>query len=45
MSLLPYLDIGLALLIVVVAIWTIAARELFAAVIGYVAYGLLLAFV
>jgi len=45
MSLLPFLDIELALLIVGVAIWTIAARELFAAVVGYVAYGLLLAFV
>jgi multisubunit Na+/H+ antiporter MnhB subunit len=45
MSLLPYLDIGLALLVIAVAIWTIAARELFAAVVGYVAYGLLLAFV
>jgi multisubunit Na+/H+ antiporter MnhB subunit len=45
MNLLSYLDIGLALLVVGVAIWTIAARELFAAVVGYVAYGLLLAFV
>jgi len=45
MSLLPYLDIGLAVLIVAVAIWTIAAPDLFAAVVGYVAYGLLLAFV
>jgi multisubunit Na+/H+ antiporter MnhB subunit len=45
MSLLPYLDVVLALLIVAVAIWTIAARDLFAAVVGYVAYGLLLAFV
>jgi multisubunit Na+/H+ antiporter MnhB subunit len=45
MSLLPYLDIGLALLVVGVAGWTIAARDLFAAVVGYVAYGLLLAFV
>jgi multisubunit Na+/H+ antiporter MnhB subunit len=45
MNLLSDLDIGLALLVVGVAIWTIAARELFAAVVGYVAYGLLLAFV
>jgi multisubunit Na+/H+ antiporter MnhB subunit len=45
MSLLPYLDIELALLIVGVAVWTIAARDLFAAVVAYVAYGLLLAFV
>ncbi|MBN9148147.1 MULTISPECIES: hydrogenase subunit MbhD domain-containing protein [unclassified Nitrobacter] len=45
MSLLPYLDICLALLVVAVAFWTIAARDLFASVVGYVAYGLLLAFV
>ncbi len=45
MNLLPYLDIGLALLVIAVAIWTIVARDLFAAVVGYVAYGLLLAFV
>jgi len=45
MSLLTFLDIFLALLVVAVAIWTIAARDLFAAVVGYVAYGLLLAFV
>ena len=37
MSLLPYLDIELALLIVGVAVWTIAARDLFAAVVAYVA--------
>jgi multisubunit Na+/H+ antiporter MnhB subunit len=36
-------DIGLALLIVAVAVWTIAARDTFAAVIGFVAFGLLLA--
>jgi len=45
MSALPYIDVGLALLVVAVGIWTVAARDLFAAVIGYVAYGLLLAFV
>ena len=45
MSLISYLDIELAFLIVGVGIWTIAARDLFAAVVGYVAYGLLLAFV
>lgn len=45
MSVLPVLDIGLALLVVGVAVWTIAARDLFASVVGYVAYGLLLAFV
>jgi len=45
MSLLPYFDVGLALLIVGVAVWIIAARDLFASVVSYVAYGLLLAFV
>jgi len=45
MSLLAFLDILLALLVVAVAVWTIVARDLFAAVVGYVAYGLLLAFV
>jgi multisubunit Na+/H+ antiporter MnhB subunit len=38
-------DVGLAILIVAVASWTIAAREAFAAVIGFVVYGLLLALV
>jgi multisubunit Na+/H+ antiporter MnhB subunit len=45
MSVLQSLDIGLALLILAVAVWTIAAREIFAAVVGYVAYGLLLSLV
>ena len=45
MSLLPYFDVGLALLIVGVAVWIIVAEDLFAAVVSYVAYGLLLAFV
>ena len=45
MSVLPYIDVGLALLVIAVAVWTIAARDLFASVVGYVAYGLLLAFV
>lgn len=36
------LDIGLALLVVAVAAWTIFARAHFAAVVGFVAYGLLL---
>jgi multisubunit Na+/H+ antiporter MnhB subunit len=44
-SLLSYLDIGLAFLVVTVAASTIVARDLFAAVVSYVAYGLLLAFV
>jgi multisubunit Na+/H+ antiporter MnhB subunit len=38
-------DIGLAVLVVAVAVWTIAAREVFAAVIAFVVYGLLLALV
>jgi multisubunit Na+/H+ antiporter MnhB subunit len=37
------LDIGLAALMLTVAAWTIATRQMFAAVIGFVAYGLLLA--
>ncbi|MDI9846616.1 DUF4040 domain-containing protein [Rhodoblastus sp. 17X3] len=45
MSVLPFLDVALALLIVGLAVWTIAARVLFASVVGYVAYGLLLALV
>src|SRR4029077_18707441 len=45
MSLLPILDVVLASLVIGVAIFTISARELFASVVGYVAYGLLLAFV
>jgi multisubunit Na+/H+ antiporter MnhB subunit len=45
MSLLFFLDVGLALLIVLIATWTVAAQDLFASVVGYVAYGLLLAFV
>jgi multisubunit Na+/H+ antiporter MnhB subunit len=45
MSLLPILDVVLAGLVIGVAIFTITARELFASVVGYVAYGLLLAFV
>lgn len=36
-------EIGLAVLIVAVAVWTIAARETFAACVGFVVYGLLLA--
>src|SRR5262249_12370127 len=36
-------DIGLALLVIGVAAWTIAARDTFASVVGFVAYGLLLA--
>ncbi|HEY2616991.1 MAG TPA: hydrogenase subunit MbhD domain-containing protein [Acetobacteraceae bacterium] len=37
------LDAGLALLVVAVAVWTIAAGSAFAAVVGFVTFGLLLA--
>jgi len=39
------LDAGLAALVLAVAVWTIAARAAFAAVVGFVTYGLLLALV
>lgn len=45
MSILQALDIGLAALVLAVAGWTIAASSTFAAVVGYVAYGLLLSIV
>jgi multisubunit Na+/H+ antiporter MnhB subunit len=45
MSVIQALDIGLAALVLAVAGWTIAAREAFASVVGYVAYGLLLSLV
>jgi multisubunit Na+/H+ antiporter MnhB subunit len=45
MSVLQALDIGLALLVFAVAFWTIVARGAFAAVVGYVVYGLLLSIV
>ena len=38
-------DTGLALLVLGVGVWTIAARDTFAAIIGFVAFGLLLALV
>jgi multisubunit Na+/H+ antiporter MnhB subunit len=38
-------DVGLALLVLALAIWTVAARDSFAAIVGFVAYGLLLALV
>jgi multisubunit Na+/H+ antiporter MnhB subunit len=38
-------DIGLAVLVIGVAVWTIAARDTFAAVVGFIAYGLLLALI
>ena len=36
-------DVGLALLVLAVAGWSLAVRDAFAAVISFVAYGLLLA--
>src|SRR5271163_2900343 len=45
MSVIQALDISLAILVLAVAGWTIAAREAFASVVGYVAYGLLLSLV
>jgi multisubunit Na+/H+ antiporter MnhB subunit len=42
-SLAPGFDAGLAVLIVGLALWTIAVRDVFAAVIGFVAFGLLVA--
>ncbi len=38
-------DAGLAILVVAVGTWTIAARDTFAAIVGFVAFGLLLALV
>jgi multisubunit Na+/H+ antiporter MnhB subunit len=38
-------DIGFAALVLALAVWTIAARDTFAAVVGFVAFGLLLALV
>jgi uncharacterized MnhB-related membrane protein len=38
-------DTGFAVLVLGVAVWTIAARDTFAAVVGFVTYGLLLALV
>lgn len=45
MTMLPVLDVGLAVLLLMLAVWTIAARETFAAVVGFMTYGLLLALV
>ena len=44
MSMAQLFDVSLIALILVVATWTIAVRNSFAAVIGYACYGLLLAF-
>jgi multisubunit Na+/H+ antiporter MnhB subunit len=45
MTLFDALDIGLAALVLGIVAWTISARGLFSAVVGYVAYGILLAIV
>jgi multisubunit Na+/H+ antiporter MnhB subunit len=45
MTIASALEIALAALVLGLAVWTIAARETFAAVVGFVAYGLLLALV
>lgn len=45
MTVLDLLDTGLALLVLAVAAWTIVARGNFAAVIGFMTYGLLLSLV
>jgi multisubunit Na+/H+ antiporter MnhB subunit len=45
MSVIQALDVGLVVLVLSVAGWTIAAREAFAAVVAYVAYGLLVSLV
>src|SRR5262245_4844428 len=41
----PPLDVALAVLVLPLAVWTIAARETFVAVISFIAYGLLLTLV
>jgi multisubunit Na+/H+ antiporter MnhB subunit len=45
MSVAAVVDIGLALLVAAVAAFTLAARETFSAVVGFVTYGLVLALV
>lgn len=45
MTMVQALDIGLAVLVLPLALWTIAARETFVAVISFIAYGLLLTLV
>lgn len=39
------MDIGLAALALILALWTVVARQTFSAVVGFVAYGLVLALV
>jgi multisubunit Na+/H+ antiporter MnhB subunit len=45
MTLALAVDIGLTLLVLAVACWTLAVRDTFTSVIGFVAYGLLLALI
>lgn len=45
MSVIEVLDIGLAGLVLAAAVWTIVSREAYAAVVGYVVYGLLVSLV
>ena len=45
MTILEALDVGLGVLLLALAVWTIAARETFGAVVGFMTYGLLLALV
>jgi multisubunit Na+/H+ antiporter MnhB subunit len=45
MTLFEAIDLGLAAIVLGVAAWVVAVREVFSAVVGYVAYGLLLAIV
>ena len=45
MSLASAFDVGLAVVLLAAAGWTVVARAVFAAVVGFVAYGLLLALV
>ncbi len=41
----PILDMGLATLVLAVAVWTVIARQTFSAVVGFVTFGLVLALV
>ena len=45
MTIASTLEVALAALVLGVAVWTIATRETFVAIVGFVAYGLLLALV
>ena len=45
MTLFSALDLFIAVMVLGLAAWTVAAREMFSAVVGYVAYGIVLAIV